>query len=189
MGDNVSAIRISSTPTLSQASYFSSPLLSKINWAFWFCVTATASYCLYNLYQALQLKNHNGLALDDDLKLAKCQALYAEAQEKDFENAKPLLEQCEDLLFIINDRMFSHDKEQLGVKLAHYYAKNNNPARSYSIALRLPSFYCHFNIAQILQKEHPNFDNDLFVRAWDAKKQEDRRTNRTRFLSADFDRR
>lgn len=183
---SLNALRISSTPTLSQSSYFSSPLLSKINWAFWFCVTATASYCLYNLYQALQLKNHNGFGLDDRLKLAKCQALYAEAKEKEFADAQPLLQECQNLLASIIDTTYSHDKERLLVQIAQYYAKND-PARSYSIALQQPNFYCLFKIAQILQKENPNYDNDLFVRAWDAKKREDLRPNRIHFTSADFD--
>jgi len=181
--------KISSTPPLFQASppLSNPPLLHRINWAFGFYVaylTAGVSYCLYNLYQAYQFSHHTSFGLDNRFKLAKCQALFDEAKEKDFENAKPLLQQCEALLASITADS-SSDKRRFLMKIAKYYAECN-PERSYQMALSFSSSDELFTIAQSIYKKHPDFNadklNTLFSRAYEAQNQEEKDPNRSRIL-------
>ncbi len=158
---------------------FNNPsLLRRINWTFAFkaaYLTAGVAYCVHHLYQAYQLTQHTSFGLDDRFKLAKCQALFAEAQEKDFANAKPLLQQCEDLLASIPaNKTFSYDKNRFLVELAQYYAAHD-PEHSYQMALNLSSSHELLRVARSI-KQAPNFDtgrlNDLFVRAYTTTIQE-----------------
>jgi hypothetical protein len=179
---------VSSAPSLFKASHpwGNPPLLLRINWAFGFyvaCLTASVSACLYKLYQAYQLVHHTSFGLDDRFKLVKCQALFEEAQKKNFQSAQPLLRRCEDLLATI-DTTSSYGKQSFLVQLAQYYAKDA-PQRSYQMAQRLSSSYELFAVAQSIQKHHPSdVDklNVLFSRAYEAKNQEDKRHPRLRIL-------
>ena len=156
-------------------------LFDRIDWVFGFYVgflIAGASYCLYHLYQAYQLKHHTAFGLDDRFKLIKCQALLTEAKEKEKkgENAQPLLQECESLLALVKGNLPSDNKEQVVLQLALYLAKND-PTRSYQMAQQLTSSHDLFKAAETIKKNHPRFDptllNDLFTQAFVAMNQEE----------------
>jgi hypothetical protein len=157
------------------------PLFARINLVFVLYVgylTAGATYCLSNLYQAYQLKFRTPFEVDDQCKLLRCLVLLDEAQEKEknHESTQPLLQECESLLASIKNRTTSHhDKNKLLLKLVYCYVKNK-PDHSYQIAQELSSSYDLFNAAESIQKNYPSFDsaklNSLFVQAFNAMIQE-----------------
>ncbi len=181
------AQRLSST--LPQFSNHS--LSRRINLIFWFNIaylTAGVFYCVSQLNQAYQLRQHTCFGLDDRFKLAKCQSLLDEAKEKEFQEAQPLLQKCDALLASISARGDSlHDKTRFLVELAEYYAEHD-PERSYQIAMTLTSSHHIFSVAKRIQEKNSNFDtgelNTLFVRAYNAKLAEDVRPNRDPSLFA-----
>lgn len=152
-------------------------LLAKINWVFGAYLTAVVSYCVYNLYKAYQLKCHTSFGLDSRLKLAKCNALFAEVEErkKKSEDIHPLLQKCEALLASITGKKDVFDKNECQIKLAEHYAKDH-PDSSFKISIGIKASFALFKIAQGLQKERPDFDREkfelLFTRAFQLRIEE-----------------
>jgi len=154
---------------------------NKVNWVFGLFL-AGLSYCAYRTYR---LSQHTSYGLNDSLKLAKCHALYAEAKNKNFQDVQTLLEQCEEMLVSITDKTLLKDKEILLVKLAHHY-KQDNPAHSFDLAQRLSLSDNIFNVASSLIGNLQLFNhmlNELFVKALEAKKQENKQLDVDTLLS------
>ncbi len=137
---------------------------------------AGLSYCAYNLYRVYQYTQHTSYGLNDNLKLAKCHALYAKAKEKDCQGVQSLLLQCEEILVSITDEKLLKDKEELLVKLAKLHAQYRNLEYAYKLAESLSLSDNIFNVAISLLIA--NFDatrlDDLIIQAFEAKKQENK---------------
>ncbi len=180
---NIQGVGYPTSPFKALNSLANTSLFGRINWVFGLYMgylTAGASYCLYNVYKAYQLKCHISSGLDNQFKLAKCKVLFKEVQEKNNgEGVQPLLQECESLLGSITDNTCSLDKKELLLGLALYYAKNKNPERSYQITEQLSASNDLLNIAGNILQNNLDFAtaklNALFTRAYEANNQENQR--------------
>lgn len=147
-------------------------LFQKVDWALVFYVTVAVGYLFYHLYKWAQFNSHSSLGLDESLRLVRCKALLAEAREKALtSNVEPLLQECETLLASVSDRSHSFETKPVVLELALYYV-NKNPDRACQIAQQLSSSYRLNEVAQAIQKQHPDFDkgklNSLWEKAFEA---------------------